>query len=146
MNPYVIVTLLTAFILTSAQAVNAKEYTVKMVSHAEKGTYAFVPNEITVKSGDTVTWVNAQDDMHNVMSESVPKGVEPFESPMLEKNGQKWSRTFTQSGTYAFHCHPHAAAGMRGTVIVDRPSKPESSQSTGHHHDQNGHGKTMEKK
>lgn len=140
MNRHLPAMLLAAFTLTTAQAANAKEYTIKMVTHEDKGAYAFEPNEITIQSGDTVTWVNAQDDMHNVMSESLPKGVKPFESPMLEKKGQKWSHTFTQSGTYAFHCHPHAGAGMRGTVIVDQPSKPEDAQSTGHHHDEKSHG------
>ena len=140
MNRHLPAMLLAAFALTTAHAANAKEYTIKMVTHEDKGAYAFEPNEITIQSGDTVTWVNAQDDMHNVMSESLPKGVKAFESPMLEKKGQKWSYTFKQSGTYAFHCHPHAGAGMRGTVIVDQPSKPEEAQSTGHHHDQNGHG------
>lgn len=140
MNRHLPAVLLAAFALTTAQAANAKEYTIKMVTHEDKGAYAFEPNEITIQSGDTVTWINAQDDMHNVMSESLPKGVKPFESPMLEKKGQKWSHTFTQSGTYAFHCHPHAEAGMRGMVIVDQPSKPEESQSTGHHHDEKSHG------
>lgn len=140
MNRHLPAMLLAAFALTTAHAANAKEYTIKMVTHEDKSAYAFEPNEITIQSGDTVTWVNAQDDMHNVMSESLPKGVKAFESPMLEKKGQKWSYTFTQSGSYAFHCHPHAGAGMRGTVIVDQPSKPEEAQSTGHHHDQNGHG------
>lgn len=139
MNKTTLAVLIAAFTLASTQAANAKDYTIKMVTHEDKGAYAFEPNELKIQSGDTVTWINAQDDMHNVMSESVPKDAKPFESPMLEKKGQKWSQTFTQSGTYTFHCHPHAGAGMRGTIIVDQPSKPEESQSTGHQHDKNDH-------
>lgn len=112
----------------------AKEYVIRMVTHAEEGQYAFEPRELTIKSGDTVTWVNAQDDMHNVMAESVPEGVDSFSSPMLEQNGQKWSYTFTKSGTYAFHCHPHAELGMKGTVIVDHPSVNGGETKNGHHH------------
>lgn len=129
----------TVFTLTLAPVAHAKEYIVKMVPHANKETYVFEPNKLTIKSGDKVTWLNVQENTHNVMSESVPEGVKPFESPMLEKAGEKWSYTFTQSGTYRYHCHPHADQGMRGEIIVDRPSKQEETQENGHHHDHGGH-------
>lgn len=130
--------ILSALLLALAPAAHAKEYTIKMVTHTDKGAYAFEPSKLTVASGDKVIWVNAQDDTHNVMSESTPKGVKPFESPMLEKKGQSWSYTFTQSGTYRFHCHPHAGEGMRGEIIVDHPS-PTEEQATGHEHKQDDH-------
>lgn len=113
----------------------AEEFTVKMVTDAEKGTYYFEPAQLTVKSGDTVTWVNAQDDIHEVMSESVPDGAETFESPTMEKKDQKWSYTFTHSGTYKYHCHPHAALKMFGTIIVDTPSEVKESERDGHDHE-----------
>lgn len=133
----------TAFILTLASVAHAKEYTIKMVEHTDKKTYAFEPNKLTIKSGDTVKWLNVHGDMHNVMSESVPKGAEPFNSPMLEKAGEKWSYTFIQSGTYHYHCHPHAELGMRGEIIVDHPSKQEEIQENGHHHDHGSHDQHM---
>ena len=64
-----------------------------------------------------------QDEGHNVMAEKTPKNAKGFESQMLEKNGDKWSHTFTTSGTYTYHCHPHASM-MSGLIIVDRPSAP----------------------
>lgn len=115
-----------------AQSAFAEEYTVKMISDWDNGKYYFEPKDITIKSGDTVTWLNVTEDMHNAVSDSVPKGAEIFESPMLEEVGQKWSHTFTTSGTYSYHCHPHAAMGMRGSIIVDRPSKPEEVQDGDH--------------
>lgn len=130
--------ILSAALLAIASEANAAEYTIKMVSHADKAAYAFEPNKLTIKSGDTVTWINAQDDTHNVMSESTPKGAKPFESPMLEKQGQSWSYVFTQSGTYSFHCHPHADAGMRGEIIVDTPS-PSGEQASSHSHEHSEH-------
>lgn len=136
--------ILSAALLALAPAAYAKEYTIKMVTHTDKGAYAFEPSKLTVASGDKVTWINAQDDTHNVMSESTPKGVKPFESPMLEKKGQSWSYTFTQSGTYRFHCHPHAEHGMRGEIIVDSPSVNDE-QASGHSHAEGDHHATAEK-
>lgn len=137
--------ILSAALLVLAPAAYAKEYTIKMVTHTEKGAYAFEPSKLTVASGDKVTWINAQDDTHNVMSESTPKGVKPFESPMLEKKGQQWSYTFKESGTYRFHCHPHAGEGMRGEIIVDRPSANDD-QASDHPHEQGDHHAAMESK
>lgn len=126
-----------ALALLMASTAHAEEYTVKMVSDWDNGKYYFEPRDITIKSGDTITWLNVTEDMHNAVSDNVPKGAEGFESPMLEEEGQKWSHTFTNSGTYSYHCHPHAAMGMRGTVIVDHPSKPEEIEESadGHNHD-----------
>lgn len=131
----ILLSLAIALLMTSTA--HAKEYTVKMVSDWDNGKYYFEPKDITIKSGDTITWINIQDDMHNAVTDSVPKGAESFESPMLEEEGQKWSYTFTDSGTYSYHCHPHAAMGMRGTVIVDYPSKPEDKQEGSDGHDHN---------
>jgi len=122
-----------------SQAAFAEEYTVKMVTDLDAGKYYFEPKELTIKSGDTVTWVNVTEDMHNAVSDSVPKGAEGFESPMLEEVDQKWSYTFETSGTYGYHCHPHAAMGMRGSIIVDQPSKPEELEKGDHNHDHGGH-------
>jgi plastocyanin len=129
----------TAFILTLTPIAYAKEYTIKMMPHADKETYAFEPAKLTIKSGDKITWLNVQGDTHNVMSESVPKGAKTFASPMLEKKGEKWSYTFTQAGTYRYHCHPHAELGMRGEIIVDHSSKQEETQENGHSHDHGSH-------
>lgn len=118
----------------------AKDYVVRAVSKPDGG-FAFDPGTLRIKSGDTVTWVNAQDDTHNVMAESVPKGAEDFESPMFEKKGDRWAYTFKTSGTYVYHCHPHAENGMRGTIIVDRPSpsKPVADHGEHSHHDSSAH-------
>lgn len=121
-------TTISALTLSMFSNAYSEEYIVKMISKGDKGTYYFEPKDITVKSGDTITWVNIQDDMHNAVTSSVPKGAESFEGPMLLKKGQKWSYTLKKSGTYNYHCHPHAAFGMVGIITVDRPSKPEEIQ------------------
>jgi plastocyanin len=119
--------------LAFADPAQAAEYTVKMISTGEKGNFYYEPRKLTIKSGDTVTWVNEQDDAHNVMAEAIPKTAEPFEAPLLEKAGGTWSYTFTKPGTYRYHCHPHAQNGMAGTIIVDRPSKAGEVKELNHH-------------
>ncbi len=112
----------------------AAEHTVNMVD--DEMTNAFEPRKLTIKSGDTVTWVNTGDRKHDVMAESIPLNAEVFSSPMLKNAGDKWSYTFTKSGTYRYHCHPHERQGMMGTIIVDRPSKADEVKDVGdeHHH------------
>jgi plastocyanin len=113
----------------------AKEVIVREVSDpAGNKPYYFSPANLTIQPGDTVTFVNDQEDSHDVMFVSVPKGVdEMIMSPMLEKEGDKFSYTFTVPGTYQFHCHPHEELGMKGTLIVGRPSKPGETVAMDHH-------------
>jgi plastocyanin len=125
---------LAALFFLSATAAQAAEFTVKMISKGDKGTYYFEPKELTVQSGDTVVWVNEQNEIHEVMSESVPKGAQAFVSPSLDKKGQTWSYTFTKSGTYEYHCHPHAALKMQGVVIVGKPSANKETHAHGAAH------------
>ncbi len=127
--------LLTTALTMLAMPALAKEYTIKEVSDpAGDKPYYFDPAELTIQPGDTVAFVNAQDDMHDVMFINVPKGVdEMIMSPMHEKEGDKFSYTFTVPGTYQFHCHPHEALGMKGTLIVGEPSKPGETVAMDHH-------------
>ncbi|HVY13129.1 MAG TPA: plastocyanin/azurin family copper-binding protein, partial [Alphaproteobacteria bacterium] len=119
----------------------AKDYTVKMVTVDEaEGIYRFEPEKLTIQPGDTVNFVNDQDDKHDVMFESVPKGAAFARSPMLRKKGESWSYTFKQEGSYQYHCHPHAKLGMKGTIIVGHPSKPADMKTdASHHHGHGGH-------
>ena len=118
----------------------AEEFTVKMVTNLDaEQVYYFEPAELTIQPGDTVKWVNVQEDMHNAVADSVPKGAEFFESPMLEEEGADWSYTFTTKGTYSYHCHPHAAVGMKGIITVGEPSNPENMQNGEHDHDHHNH-------
>jgi len=125
--------LTTASVLVLAVCNNAKaeEYTVKMITDMDNVIYYFEPAALTIKAGDTVKWVNVQEDMHNAVADAVPEGAEFFESPMLEEEGASWSYTFTKSGTYSYHCHPHAAAGMQGWIVVDYTSALDEIQKKG---------------
>ncbi len=80
----------------------------------------FQPVPLKVKVGQTVAWVNRNLYAHTVTSD----GQAPLDSPLIGP-GQSWSYTFTQAGTFAYHCTPHsyqdssgAYRGMVGLVIV----------------------------
>lgn len=126
---------LAGLLVTISHPAFAKTYTVKMIT--ERFTmhpYRFEPDALTIQPGDTVTFVDAQNDKHDVMFMTVPKGVDMIMSPELRKKGESWSYTFTTEGTYEYHCHPHEDWGMRGTIIVGHASKPADTRTFEHHH------------
>ena len=127
--------LLTTALVLAATPAFAKDYTIKEVTddNAKKQNF-FSPDKLTIQPGDTVTFENAQEAPHEVMFISQPKQVdEMIMSPMHEKKGDKFTYTFTVPGTYKFHCHPHEALGMEGTLIVGEPSKPGETKKMDHH-------------
>lgn len=122
---------------------SAKEYIVKMVSDpgAVRAHY-FDPSKLNIQVGDTVTFVNVQNKGHDVMFDMVPKKAELAMSPMMKKKGQKWSYTFKVPGSYRFHCHPHEKHGMKGSIIVGKPSKKSEVKFMDHgdmDHKKHGH-------
>ncbi len=127
--------LLTTVLMLAATPAFAKDFTIKEVTddNAKKQNF-FLPDNLTIQPGDTVTFEDAQDGPHDVMFNVVPKAVnEMIMSPQMEKKGDKFSYTFTVPGTYKFHCHPHEALGMTGTLIVGAPSKPGETKKVSHH-------------
>lgn len=73
--------------------------------------FAFNPKEIEISVGDTITWTNLDSVRHTATSDN---GV--FDSGLLS-NGESWSYTFSEAGTYDYHCTPHPS--MKGTIIVN---------------------------
>ena len=73
--------------------------------------FTFNPQQITVKAGTTVTWVNHDDIPHTATSKT---GV--FRSKALDTD-DKFSFTFATPGTFAYFCalHPH----MTGSIVVE---------------------------
>jgi plastocyanin len=74
--------------------------------------YAFTPASLTVRVGDTVTWMQHDTAPHDVVTTSAPVA---FRSPQLSQ-GQSWSYTFRTAGTYAYYCSVHP--DMRAQVTV----------------------------
>ncbi|MBT4677015.1 MAG: hypothetical protein HOB67_04090, partial [Acidimicrobiaceae bacterium] len=81
---------------------------------------AYLPAEIRVEVGDTVTWTNDDTVIHTVTSGTstgvVTTADDLFGSgPMVP--GDSFSHTFTEAGTFDYFCTPHP--WMTGTVVVD---------------------------
>jgi plastocyanin len=74
------------------------------------GNFTFNSPTLTVKPGTTVTWTNADDIPHTVVSKD---GA--FKSKVLD-TGDRFSFTFAKVGQFGYYCslHPH----MTGTVTV----------------------------
>ena len=72
--------------------------------------YAYKSPAITIHTGDTVRFINDDNDAHTVTSTD---GL--FDSKGLDTNGV-WEHTFTKAGTYHYFCELHPY--MKGTIIV----------------------------
>jgi len=70
----------------------------------------YVPRELTVVTGTTVSWRNADRTTHTVTQED-----DAFDSGFL-RPGDTFSTTFAKSGTFAYHCSIHRT--MQGVVRV----------------------------
>ncbi|NUR25533.1 MAG: hypothetical protein HOV83_06735 [Catenulispora sp.] len=87
--------------------------------------FAYAPQNITVASGDSITWTNQDEAPHTVTTTSGPQAVD---SPMLSK-GQSFTFTFTAPGTYSYYCTVHP--DMRAQVVVTpAPSAPAPPVTT----------------
>ena len=73
--------------------------------------FSFNPKQVTVKAGDTVTWVNHDDIPHTVMSKTMV-----FRSKALDSD-DKFSFTFTAPGSFDYFCSLHPM--MTGTIVVE---------------------------
>lgn len=71
--------------------------------------YTFIPSTLTVKIGDTITWINQDSAPHDIVSTE-------FTSPLLQKGG-KFDFTFNTKGTFVYNCGIHP--NMTGTIIVE---------------------------
>ena len=72
--------------------------------------------EVTIKAGQTVTWVNEEMMPHNVAFKAGMIGDAKLDGAMLKKD-QAYSITFNEAGTYDYFCTPHPF--MKGKVIVE---------------------------
>ncbi len=95
-------------------------YTVEITSAG------FNPKELTVNAGDTVTFVNKDSSPHRPASAVHPThSVYPesggcigskFDACKNLGQGESWSFTFNQKGTWKYH--DHLNPGFTGTIIV----------------------------
>ena len=88
--------------------------------------YTFTPESVTVKVGAAVRWLNDGTMAHHIKSDDAV-----FDAGNLapasgdggygSTNGQSYSYTFTQAGTYRYHCENHplsAYPNFKGVIVV----------------------------
>ena len=71
----------------------------------------FDPSEVTVKVGDTVTWVNDDSVGHDVTADEFKSG-----EPGAMQGGDTFEHKFEKAGTFQYVCSVHP--GMDGSVVV----------------------------
>lgn len=79
----------------------------------------FLPKDITIKSGQSVTWVNQDTVDHQVNSAVHPthQVYPPLNTVGLLKSGEKKSLIFPDAGTYKYHDHLNPS--LTGSVTVE---------------------------
>jgi plastocyanin len=106
--------------------------TVNMVGD-DKG-YRFEPATLTIKSGQPVKFVMVSGGPHNVafdpttipadskdqLNANMVGQMSELSSPLLMNPNEAYVVSFggVKPGTYPFHCTPHLAMGMKGTLTV----------------------------
>jgi plastocyanin len=89
---------------TSAAAVTVKQF-------------QFMPAELTVKAGTTVTWTNQDQILHTATFGATPGTADgTFDGPM-DGPGKSVSHTFDRPGRYPYFCSRHNF--MTGTIVVE---------------------------
>ena len=82
----------------------------------------FIPEELHVKAGTTVTWKNFENKPHQVMNDQFKEYSmgDLFDSERLESievtGTHEYSYTFNDPGEYKYHCHIHPS--MKGKIVV----------------------------
>jgi plastocyanin len=72
----------------------------------------FAPETITVKTGDTVTWINKDPFPHTATAQD-----RSFDSRDIPAN-KRWKYTARKAGSFRYVCTLHPT--MKGTLIVSR--------------------------
>ena len=109
-----------------------KTVTIKMLGD-DKG-YRFDPMDVTIKSGDAVEFVMVSGGPHNVafdpattpadskaqLDANMDSKMSELSSPYLMNPNEKYVISFggVKPGKYDFHCTPHLAMNMKGSITV----------------------------
>lgn len=75
--------------------------------------HAFAPAVLRVALGTTVTWTNADDTPHNIVSAAEPR---LFRSEVLD-TGESFAFRFATRGTHGYYCALHPT--MQGRIVVE---------------------------
>jgi plastocyanin len=118
----------------NAAPITGETHEVRMLQDSQ-GNYRFDPADLTIKSGDGVKFIMVSGWPHNVafdpaqipanakaqLSANMQQQVSELSSPMMMNPNETYTISFGQMppGRYEYHCTPHLAMGMRGTITVE---------------------------
>jgi plastocyanin len=102
----------------------------------EQGEYRYIPDELTIKVGDTVRWLNESGPPHNVAfyADRIPDGAAAvLNAAMPDRMGELTGPLFVQigvvyevsfagapTGQCDYFCTPHEMLGMVATLTVEQ--------------------------
>lgn len=115
---------------TASAPITGKTIEVKMIGDGQ--TYKFDPANVTIKKGDGIKWIMVSGGPHNVafintpdaakaqLSGNMPNQMKELTSPMMMNPNETYTVSFANvpAGKYDYHCEPHAAMGMAGSITV----------------------------
>jgi plastocyanin len=109
-----------------------KTWEVKMIGDGT--TYKFEPADITIKAGDAIKWVMVSGGPHNVafdpaeinaaakpqLMANMDNQMSELSGPLLQGANEEYIVSFANvpAGKYNYHCTPHLAMNMKGTITV----------------------------
>ena len=116
-----------------AAPITGQTIEVKMLQDAQ-GNYRFDPADLTIKMGDGMKFTMVSGGPHNVafdptqipaaakaqLSANMQQQVSELSSPMMMNPNETYTISFGKipPGKYPYHCTPHLALGMKGTITV----------------------------
>ncbi len=97
---------------------SSQSATIQGQNMVDLSSTGFNPKEITINAGDTVTWMNSDNQAHTVNSDPHPRHtLWPFINTVGQiQAGQSKSLKFPDPGTYTYH--DHYFPQNTGTVVV----------------------------
>jgi plastocyanin len=116
----------------AAAPATGKVWEVKMIGDGT--TYKFEPADITIKQGDAIKWTMVSGGPHNVafdpaevaaaakpqLTANMEQQMSELTGPLLQNAGDTYTISFANvpAGKYNYHCVPHLAMNMKGTITV----------------------------
>ena len=112
-------------VLAKAQPAQGGATTVNATETGGGSSFVFQPNNITIKTGQTVTFKNTGTAPHTATADDGS-----FDKTPLNPGDSYTTPAFTKPGTYTYKCTYHASLGMTGTIVVSGASVPGGVSTT----------------
>jgi plastocyanin len=108
--------------------------TVEVKMYGDDKGYRFEPADVTIKTGDAIKFTVVNGQPHNVafdpatvpadikaqLDANMPSKMAELQSPLMTNAGDSYTISFgnVKPGKIPYHCTPHLAMNMKGTITV----------------------------